>query len=93
MPSLEDFGPTPNIGSQPGQDLWAWLSLESQLSFLLLPLPQPHAGATAVLMDEFDTAVFKRGSNLPDRFFSSAQFTIHRLQSSDRRFRDARPSR
>jgi hypothetical protein len=56
------------------------------MTSLGLPLAQPHAGAAAVFVDELDTAIFKRGSDFPHRFFSSPQLTLDRLQSSDRRF-------
>jgi hypothetical protein len=60
-------GRTPHIGSQPGQDLWAWLSLESQLSFLLLPLPQPHPGPAAVFVDELDAGALQNTRDCCER--------------------------
>jgi hypothetical protein len=40
------------------------------LTLLQVPVPKPHPRASAV--DEFDAAVFKRSSDFPYRFFSSA---------------------
>jgi hypothetical protein len=34
-----------------------------RLTLLLVPLTQPHPGATAVLVDEFDTRVFEGSAN------------------------------
>jgi hypothetical protein len=91
--SVDRYGKRRRVPLAPESDPTAWLFFwATPLVFLRLALAQPHPRAAAVSVDEFDAAVFKRGSDFPYRFFSSPQLTVDRLQSSDRRFRDARPS-
>ena len=75
------------FGSIPESDPAGRLSFEPDPLFSLQSaLPQPHSRAAAVLFDEFDAAVFKRGSDLMYGFISSPQLTADRFQPSDRRF-------
>jgi hypothetical protein len=46
------------------------------LALLPVPLSQPYAGATAILVDEVNSTPFKRRSNFLDGFPSPAQLTL-----------------
>src|ERR1700720_4275689 len=55
------------------------------LSFLQLPLPQPHAGTAAVFIDELDAGGFQRLADRPIICARERRFTLSEFGASDSR--------